>query len=209
MPTYSYRCTECGNAFDIQQSFTDDSLTVCPNCGGTLRKVFSAVGVTFNGSGFYRTDSRARAARRRMRGVRLVGGPRDLVVRRPRRPHRPPTSPARVLRLVILGSSSSSSSSASSTRQAPPPRPDSTKGALMLKGFREFILRGNVIDLAVAVVIGAAFTGVVNSIVNGDLQPADRRDLQRRRPQRTSPSIQDRRRADPASARCSARSSSS
>ena len=58
MPTYSYRCTECGNAFDVVQSFTDDSLTVCPVCQGTLRKVFSPVGVTFNGSGFYRTDSR-------------------------------------------------------------------------------------------------------------------------------------------------------
>lgn len=59
MPTYSYRCTECGDAFDIQQAFTDDSLTECPACGGKLRKLFSAVGVTFNGSGFYRTDSRA------------------------------------------------------------------------------------------------------------------------------------------------------
>ncbi|HOB58285.1 MAG: FmdB family transcriptional regulator [Microbacteriaceae bacterium] len=61
MPTYSYRCTECSNAFDIHQSFTDDSLTVCPTCGGVLRKVFSPVGVTFSGSGFYRTDSRAPA----------------------------------------------------------------------------------------------------------------------------------------------------
>lgn len=59
MPTYSYRCTECGVAFDVQQSFSDDSLTVCEACGGKLRKLFSAVGVTFNGSGFYRTDSRA------------------------------------------------------------------------------------------------------------------------------------------------------
>ncbi|WP_439564118.1 FmdB family zinc ribbon protein [Microcella sp.] len=59
MPTYSYRCTECSTAFDIQQAFTDDSLTECPTCQGRLRKVFSAVGVTFNGSGFYRTDSRA------------------------------------------------------------------------------------------------------------------------------------------------------
>jgi len=62
MPTYSYRCTECGEAFDIQQAFTDDSLTVCPNCGGQLRKLFNTVGVTFNGSGFYRTDSRAKPA---------------------------------------------------------------------------------------------------------------------------------------------------
>jgi len=59
VPTYSYRCTECENAFDIHQAFTEDSLTVCPACGGALRKVFSAVGVTFNGSGFYRTDSRS------------------------------------------------------------------------------------------------------------------------------------------------------
>ena len=61
MPTYSYRCTECGHAFDIHQAFTDDSLTACPSCGGNLRKLFSAVGVTFNGSGFYRNDSRAAA----------------------------------------------------------------------------------------------------------------------------------------------------
>ena len=59
MPTYSYKCTECENAFDVQQSFTDDSLTICPVCDGPLRKVFNSIGVTFNGSGFYRTDSRA------------------------------------------------------------------------------------------------------------------------------------------------------
>lgn len=59
MPTYSYRCTECDNAFDIHQAFTDDSLTVCDVCGGKLRKLFNTIGVTFNGSGFYRTDSRA------------------------------------------------------------------------------------------------------------------------------------------------------
>ena len=58
MPTYSYRCTDCSTAFDIQQAFTDDTLTVCPNCGGKLRKLFNAVGVSFTGSGFYRNDSR-------------------------------------------------------------------------------------------------------------------------------------------------------
>ncbi|CAN5397826.1 hypothetical protein BH11ACT5_BH11ACT5_20810 [soil metagenome] len=62
MPTYSYRCTECDSAFDIVQAFTDDTLTVCPTCGGKLRKVFSPVGVTFSGSGFYRTDSRSTPA---------------------------------------------------------------------------------------------------------------------------------------------------
>jgi putative FmdB family regulatory protein len=62
MPTYSYRCTQCDNAFDIHQAFTDDALTVCEVCGGRLRKLFNTIGVTFNGSGFYRTDSRAGAA---------------------------------------------------------------------------------------------------------------------------------------------------
>lgn len=59
MPTYSYRCRDCDVAFDIQQSFDEDSLTVCPRCDGTLRKLFNTVGVVFKGSGFYRTDSRA------------------------------------------------------------------------------------------------------------------------------------------------------
>lgn len=58
MPTYQYQCTECGEALEAVQKFTDDALTECPNCGGRLRKVFSAVGVVFKGSGFYRTDSR-------------------------------------------------------------------------------------------------------------------------------------------------------
>ena len=59
MPTYAYRCTVCEHAFEIQQAFTDDSLTECPECQGTLRKLFSTVGVVFKGSGFYRTDSRS------------------------------------------------------------------------------------------------------------------------------------------------------
>jgi putative FmdB family regulatory protein len=61
VPTYQYACTECGHAFEQVQSFTDDALTVCPQCQGRLRKVFNAVGVVFKGSGFYRTDSRAGA----------------------------------------------------------------------------------------------------------------------------------------------------
>jgi len=59
VPTYQYSCTACGSPLEAQQSFSDDPLTVCPECGGRLRKVFSAVGVVFKGSGFYRTDSRA------------------------------------------------------------------------------------------------------------------------------------------------------
>ncbi len=59
MPTYAYACTECDHRFEAVQSFSDDSLTVCPECEGRLRKVFNAVGIVFKGGGFYRTDSRA------------------------------------------------------------------------------------------------------------------------------------------------------
>ena len=55
-----HACADCGHQFDIVQSFSDDSLTICPECEGRLRKQFSAVGVVFKGSGFYRTDSRPR-----------------------------------------------------------------------------------------------------------------------------------------------------
>ena len=58
MPTYQYRCTECGDELEVVQKFSDDPLTVCPACQGSLRKVFSPVGIVFKGSGFYRTDSR-------------------------------------------------------------------------------------------------------------------------------------------------------
>ncbi len=61
MPTYQYACTACEERLEVVQSFTDDALTLCPVCGGRLRKVFSAAGIIFKGSGFYRTDSRAGA----------------------------------------------------------------------------------------------------------------------------------------------------
>jgi putative FmdB family regulatory protein len=62
MPTYPYACTVCDHRFEVVQSFTDDALTVCPQCSGRLRKVFGSVGVVFKGSGFYRTDSRSASA---------------------------------------------------------------------------------------------------------------------------------------------------
>ena len=62
MPTYAYACKDCGHRFDVVQSFSDSALTECPECGGQLRKQFGTVGVTFNGSGFYRTDSRSGSA---------------------------------------------------------------------------------------------------------------------------------------------------
>ena len=62
MPTYQYACTACQQELEAVQSFTDAPLTECPACGGVLRKVFSAVGVVFKGSGFYKTDSRKSSA---------------------------------------------------------------------------------------------------------------------------------------------------
>ena len=58
MPTYEYACRDCGEHIEVVQSFRDEPLSVCPACGGTLRKVFSPVGVVLKGSGFYRNDSR-------------------------------------------------------------------------------------------------------------------------------------------------------
>ena len=59
MPTYQYVCNDCGESLEAVQKFSDDALTVCPSCEGRLRKVYSAVGVVFKGSGFYRNDSRS------------------------------------------------------------------------------------------------------------------------------------------------------
>jgi putative FmdB family regulatory protein len=63
MPTYEYACTECGDRTEVVQSIADAPLTTCAVCGGRLRKVFSPVGIVFKGSGFYRTDSRGKAAK--------------------------------------------------------------------------------------------------------------------------------------------------
>ncbi len=57
MPTYTYRCTACGNQFDVRQSMSEDPLHICEKCGGNLRKIINSVGIVFKGSGFYRTDS--------------------------------------------------------------------------------------------------------------------------------------------------------
>jgi putative FmdB family regulatory protein len=62
VPTYAYACTECGHRFEAVQSFSEASLTECPECAGRLRKLFSSVGIVFKGSGFYRTDSRKAAS---------------------------------------------------------------------------------------------------------------------------------------------------
>jgi putative FmdB family regulatory protein len=63
MPVYAYKCRDCSTPLEVHQDFNDAPLTDCPACGGTLRKQYGSVGVTFNGSGFYRTDSRASTAK--------------------------------------------------------------------------------------------------------------------------------------------------
>ena len=64
MPTYEYRCKTCGHELEAVQAFSDDPLTACPACGGDLRKKLSAVGISFKGSGFYKTDSRSSSSSR-------------------------------------------------------------------------------------------------------------------------------------------------
>jgi putative FmdB family regulatory protein len=59
MPTYEYECQSCHLRVEAVQKFSDASLTTCESCGGDLRKVFSAVGIVFKGSGFYKNDSRS------------------------------------------------------------------------------------------------------------------------------------------------------
>lgn len=59
MPTYEYACKQCGEHLEVVQSFHDDALTECHNCGGELKKVFGNIGIVFKGSGFYKTDSRS------------------------------------------------------------------------------------------------------------------------------------------------------
>ena len=101
MPTYSYRCTECDTAFDIHQAFTDNTLTQCPTCAGKLRKVFSSIGVTFNGSGFYRNDSRDTTSSR------------SPAV--PAKDSTPASAPAKESKPTVSAGASSSSSSSSAS----------------------------------------------------------------------------------------------
>jgi putative FmdB family regulatory protein len=72
VPTYQYACTTCGEQVEAVQRFSDDPLTVCPACGGSLRKIFSPVGIVFKGSGFYRTDSRQPAAKAEDAGAKAA-----------------------------------------------------------------------------------------------------------------------------------------
>jgi putative FmdB family regulatory protein len=112
VPTYSYRCANCGHEFDQYQSFTDDALTVCPVCGEPqLRKVFNSIGVSFTGSGFYRNDSRAAESKGASKGTDAAPAPKA------EKPAAAPSTPAPSA-APSTGSSSSGSSSTGSSGSA-------------------------------------------------------------------------------------------
>jgi putative FmdB family regulatory protein len=120
VPTYSYRCTECDTAFDIQQAFTDNTLTECPTCGGKLRKVYSSIGVSFTGSGFYRNDSRADSGSKSNSLSAEKSGKKDSSASESSsaKPAEKSSAPAP----STSGSSSSGSSSSSSSTPTPAPK---------------------------------------------------------------------------------------
>ncbi|MFD3545253.1 FmdB family zinc ribbon protein [Streptomyces sp. NPDC058655] len=106
MPTYQYQCTECGEGLEAVQKFTDDALTVCPSCDGRLKKVFSAVGIVFKGSGFYRNDSRGSSSSSTPASKPVPGGSSST------------TSTAAPAPAASSSTASSSSASSSSTSAA-------------------------------------------------------------------------------------------
>jgi putative FmdB family regulatory protein len=62
VPLYDYQCDQCGHRFEVRQGIKEDPLTVCPECGGAIRRVIHPVGIVFKGSGFYITDSRKQSS---------------------------------------------------------------------------------------------------------------------------------------------------
>lgn len=69
MPTYEYKCKKCSHHFEVRQKISEQPLTQCPACGGTIEKVFYPAGIIFKGSGFYITDSRAEKKKREEKKV--------------------------------------------------------------------------------------------------------------------------------------------
>ncbi len=59
MPTYAYRCSACAHEFETVQTFSEDPLKFCPECGSPIRRVIFPVGIVFKGSGWYINDSRS------------------------------------------------------------------------------------------------------------------------------------------------------
>lgn len=116
MPTYQYACTGCGAQLEAVQKFTDDPLTECAECGERLRKVFSAVGVVFKGSGFYRNDSRSTGS-----GGKASGGKDGAAT------EKSGDAPATADASADKGSSAGDSGSSSATTDSSKPATKSTK----------------------------------------------------------------------------------
>lgn len=116
MPTYQYACKkpECGNQFELVQSFTDPAASECPVCAGPVRKVYSAVGVVFKGSGFYRTDSRSGSDGAAKESSGASSGSSSSATKSESAPAAKPDSSSG------SGSTSTSSTSGSSTSSAAP-----------------------------------------------------------------------------------------
>jgi putative FmdB family regulatory protein len=56
MPLYDYKCAKCGHVFEVQQKITEEPLKYCPLCKGPIKRLISAAGIIFKGSGFHVTD---------------------------------------------------------------------------------------------------------------------------------------------------------
>ncbi|MFH8990881.1 FmdB family zinc ribbon protein [Streptomyces sp. NPDC017940] len=117
MPTYQYQCTECGEGLEAVQKFTDDALTVCPNCDGRLKKVFSAVGIVFKGSGFYRNDSRGSSSSSAPASAAASSGSKSSDAKSSSTPASSSSSSS-ASSSTASGSSSSSSSTSSTSSSA-------------------------------------------------------------------------------------------
>jgi len=77
MPTYKYRCKECGHEFEVRQRMSENPLTECPECGGPVRRVVGSVGIVFKGSGFYVTDNRKANGKGRVQTTEKSGDSAD------------------------------------------------------------------------------------------------------------------------------------
>ena len=115
MPTYQYACTACGHQLEAVQSFADEPLTECPACAGRLRKLFSAVGIVFKGSGFYRNDSRSGSASGENGSAQGKDAPAEEA-----RARKPPARPSESPSSSASSDSNSGGGSTSAARPQPP-----------------------------------------------------------------------------------------
>ena len=102
MPLYTYRCNDNDHEFQVRQRMMDEPITVCPVCGGPVRRVVSSVGVVFKGSGFYVTDNRSSKANGKVskpKHSESTDRASELATQLHKSPRPPPVSPPRQLNL--------------------------------------------------------------------------------------------------------------